>query len=237
MKSTDAINIAQQEIGVKESPPNSNNVKYNTWYYGREVHDGDKGPKAKYPWCAAFISWLFKNEQSLCPKSASCENLLNWFEQRGQIVQAPLPGDLVFFKYKTNNRKTNHIGIVKQVTSLNVVTIEGNTSVTSDDNGGCVMERVRRSNIVGYARPKYSDSTTKATNVATASSKPTLRLGSKGDDVTYLQLRLQVLKYDPGKADGDFGPKTKEAVMKFQESYGLTKDGIIGKKTWAKLYP
>ena len=50
------------------------------------------------------------------------------------------------------------------------------------------------------------------------------------------QARLFVNGYKI-EVDGDFGPKTKEAVMKFQESYGLTKDGIIGKKTWGKLYP
>ena len=235
MRSTDAVNRAKAEIGVKEAPPNSNNVKYNTWYYGKEVSG------SSYPWCATFISWLFKDEQSLCPKSASCENLYNWFKQRGQLVDDPQPGDIVFFKYTTsdkarNNRKTNHIGIVKMASSrLNVVTIEGNTSITSNDNGGCVMERVRKANIVGYARPKYSDSTTKATTVGTATSRPTLRLGSKGDDVTYLQLRLQVLKYNPGKADGDFGPKTLEAVKSFQKAYHLTVDGIVGPSTWAAI--
>ncbi len=40
------IDIAKLEIGVMENPPNSNNVKYNTWMYGHEVHDGDK-PGAK----------------------------------------------------------------------------------------------------------------------------------------------------------------------------------------------
>ena len=34
MTAQELINIAQNEVGVKENPANSNNVKYNTWYYG-----------------------------------------------------------------------------------------------------------------------------------------------------------------------------------------------------------
>ena len=45
----DLVKIAQAESGTKES--GTNNVKYNTWFYGHEV-DG-----SNYPWCAVFVSW------------------------------------------------------------------------------------------------------------------------------------------------------------------------------------
>ena len=35
--------------------------------------------------------------------------------------------------------------------------------------------------------------------------------------------------------DGEFGTKTKKAVISFQKKHGLTADGIVGAKTWAKL--
>jgi len=47
------VATAEAEVGVKESPRNSNNVKYNTWYYGHAV----KG--SAYPWCMTFVEWLF----------------------------------------------------------------------------------------------------------------------------------------------------------------------------------
>ena len=47
------IKTAEAEVGVKESPKNSNKVKYNTWFYGREVRG------SAYPWCATFVCWLF----------------------------------------------------------------------------------------------------------------------------------------------------------------------------------
>lgn len=53
-----------------------------------------------------------------------------------------------------------------------------------------------------------------------------LKLGSKGDEVEDLQSYLKI------KVDGDFGPKTEEAVKKFQKENGLTPDGIVGSKTW-----
>lgn len=50
----------------------------------------------------------------------------------------------------------------------------------------------------------------------------TLRLGSIGYDVKMLQMKLQI------GADGLFGVKTKQAVIKYQLSHGLVGDGICG---------
>lgn len=156
MTAQELINIAKNEVGVKENPANSNNVKYNTWYYGKSVSG------AAYPWCAAFVSWCFKSAQGLCPKTASCLTMLQWFEGKGQIVTDPRPGDIVFFHYSTNKRRTNHVGIVIGVEGKIIRTVEGNTSVSSNDNGGSVMERMRNKNIVAYARPKYSGTVKKS---------------------------------------------------------------------------
>lgn len=160
MNAKQIIDRAKNEIGVHESPPNSNNVKYNTWFYGHPVQDGIPNKSSSYPWCAVFISWLFKAEQGLCKKTASCVDMLDWFEKRGQVVKNPQPGDIVFFKFSTNNRRTNHVGLVVSVSPNSINTIEGNTSVKgSQDNGGIVMQRNRYSNIVAYARPKYQTGT------------------------------------------------------------------------------
>ena len=109
MTVNELLAIAKNEIGTKESPANSNNVKYNTWMYGKPVNG------SAYPWCAAFVSWCFRTAQTLCPKTASCLNMLEWFESKGQIIKNPKPGDIVFFKYATNGRRTNHVGIVERI--------------------------------------------------------------------------------------------------------------------------
>ena len=151
MTAKQIIDLAKSQLGVHEAPPNSNNVLYNTWYYGHPVSGNE------YPWCAVFISWLFRGDQSLCPRTASCVNMLAWFEQKRQIVKKPQAGDIVFFKYSTNSRRTNHVGLVVSVSDdgRTINTIEGNTSVTNQDNGGKVMQRNRYNHIVAYARPRY----------------------------------------------------------------------------------
>jgi putative chitinase len=57
-----------------------------------------------------------------------------------------------------------------------------------------------------------------------------LKLGSEGEDVRKLQVKLGV---DP---IGKFGPKTEAAVKSWQSSNGLTADGIVGPGTWSKMF-
>jgi putative chitinase len=57
-----------------------------------------------------------------------------------------------------------------------------------------------------------------------------LKVGSLGEDVTKLQVKLGV---DP---IGKFGPKTEAAVKGWQSAHGLTPDGIVGDATWAKMF-
>lgn len=58
-----------------------------------------------------------------------------------------------------------------------------------------------------------------------------LKVGSKGEDVKKLQVKLGL------SADGDFGKGTEVAVKKWQSSNGLTSDGIVGSGTWSKMFP
>ena len=155
--------LAKSQIGTTEYPPNSNNVIYNTAYYGHDVCDGVPDKNSTYPWCCVFVWWVF-NQFSPClvKKTASCENLMQWFKDNGQFIEPgnQLPGDVAFYKFNTNNRKANHTGIVDEVVGKNdIYAVEGNTSEKgSQDNGGAVLRKHRTSNIVGYGRPKYDQS-------------------------------------------------------------------------------
>lgn len=57
-----------------------------------------------------------------------------------------------------------------------------------------------------------------------------LKIGSKGEDVKKLQLKLGL------SSDGVFGPGTAAAVKKWQSENGLSADGIVGDGTWGKMF-
>jgi peptidoglycan hydrolase-like protein with peptidoglycan-binding domain len=68
-----------------------------------------------------------------------------------------------------------------------------------------------------------------------STSMPTVREGSRGPAVVELQNLLKSKGFNPGSADGVFGPKTKAAVLAFQRSQGIAADGIVGPQTWGRL--
>lgn len=153
--STDVLNIACKYIGTKESPANSNNVLFNTAFYGKPVSG------AAYPWCCSFYFEVCREAGVTVKKTASCAQMADWFKSQGRFYTSnPQPGDAVFFKFSGGSKNyTNHIGFVEKVTNGKLITIEGNTSTGNNCNGGMVMERERAypsSNIVGFGRPLYS---------------------------------------------------------------------------------
>lgn len=226
------LSVAQSQIGIKESPSGSNRVKYSQWY-------GLVGP-----WCDMFVSWCANQAgvANIVGKYAYCPSHVNYFKQKGWWHDAeykPQPGDIIFF---ARRGVACHVGIVERRNgSYSVTTIEGNTSVSSSDNGGAVMRRVRTYGnpygswgILGFAHPPYSNGNGK---VSSGSMRSWLQKGDKGSAVRELQTKLIAIGYSCGKsgADGDFGTDTLNAMKKFQREHGLVVDGEAGVNTMAKL--
>lgn len=63
---------------------------------------------------------------------------------------------------------------------------------------------------------------------------PTVRLGSRGNTVKFLQCYLNLYGNELSP-DGQFGQGTQSAVIKFQRENGLSADGIVGRNTWRTL--
>ena len=149
------LTIARSQLGIKENPPNSNRVKFNTAYYGQEVSG------IAYPWCCAFVWWVFREAGASGlfyggKKTASCFTLLGF--HKAQAVQGNyLPGDIIFFNFN-GKKNTQHVGICEGWDGRYITTIDGNTAPTNEANGGAVMRRKRdKKYIVGAYRPAYEE--------------------------------------------------------------------------------
>jgi hypothetical protein len=65
---------------------------------------------------------------------------------------------------------------------------------------------------------------------AVGSNAQVIKEGARDQEVRDLQTNLAALGYS-AKADGDFGPATRDAVERFQSDHHLTKDGVVGPAT------
>jgi len=132
------VEIARKEIGTVEVPENSNRNKYGKWF----GYDG-------VPWCAEFVSWCYAMADEQLPNIgfkkgfAGCQTGYAYFKKMGWITDKPVAGDIVLFDWNGDGR-FDHTGIfVEWITNISFNSIEGNTAVGNDSNGGKVMLRER----------------------------------------------------------------------------------------------
>jgi hypothetical protein len=85
-----------------------------------------------------------------------------------------------------------------------------------------------KSNKTSSGSTSSKNTSSKDTSNKDNSSKTSVN--SEKEIIKQVQLALNKLGYDCGKADGIIGKKTTEAVKKFQKDNKLTVDGIIGKE-------
>ena len=115
-------------------------------------------------WCAIFVSWVYNKAGfplgniGFRKGFAGCQTAVSHFKKTGEIVIKPQPGDIVFFDWN-NDKRYDHVGIFVKDNEDNktFTSIEGNTSIGNDSNGGMVMERRRSYNVAIFVRPKVVD--------------------------------------------------------------------------------
>jgi hypothetical protein len=142
------IEVAKNEIGISESPANSNKTCYGKWF-------GLDG----VAWCGIFVSWVYFKAGQQLPRIgflkgfAGCQTAVAYFRSNNKIVKEPIEGDIVFFDWNADGRH-DHTGIfVRWIDKNTFESIEGNTSLTNQSNGGQVMLRERINKNVLFARP------------------------------------------------------------------------------------
>ena len=151
-----ALAEALRHLGKRESPSGSNRTEFGRWY-------GVDG----VPWCNIFVSYCFKvgAEYTICKgyrgagvNGKGCAYVPTteaWLRAAGFWIGrgAPEPGDIVIFNWDQRG-VPEHIGIVEaNLGGGRFRTVEGNTAVGNDSNGGQVMRRQRYlSQVNGFGR-------------------------------------------------------------------------------------
>lgn len=136
------------EIGNIESPKGSNNIKYNTDYYGHAV-SGDN-----YAWCCAFIWWVFRKcglAGLFCNgnKTAYCPFVVNWARTHNEWVTSGYQlGDILLYDWNGDGM-ADHIGWCAGTSGNYAKSIEGNSS------DAVRMNSQPFSKIMGAYRPSY----------------------------------------------------------------------------------
>ena len=148
MEKNTILEVARKEIGVTEFPPNSNRTKYGQWF-------GLDG----VAWCGIFVSWVYYHagfplgKVGFLKGFAGCQTAVAHYKSKGKVVTDPQPGDIVFFDWNGDGRY-DHTGIfVSKKNEYYFNTIEGNTSMSNNSNGGMVMERIRKWDQAIFVRP------------------------------------------------------------------------------------
>lgn len=142
---TEVVRIAKGQVGITEHPAGSNKVKYSQWY-------GMIGP-----WCAMFVSWCYAQAGKSFRYAYVPYVVTDARAGRNNLTttSSPAAGDLACYQF---GHEPDHIGIFVRWTNKaagEFEAVEGNTSKTSNDNGGAVMLRRRtRSQVVAFVKVK-----------------------------------------------------------------------------------
>lgn len=140
-----ALGFAHSYVGTKEHPPDSNRGPLiDKW-------NKDAGVPVGSFWCMSFVHGMYLLAGKDLPGHALVQSFDYWATAAGDVVARPLRGDIVCYDWNQDHWD-DHVGIVDKVLALRwrgktfvgwIRTVEGNTAVGNDSNGGEVMIRYR----------------------------------------------------------------------------------------------
>lgn len=146
--------VAATQVGVMEQPPGSNRGPQVDEYLRSVGLDPEDD---SYPWCAAFVYWTFHKAaaqvgvENPCIRTAGV--LEHWNKAGRAGITRVVPGDIqddfsllkpgLIFVISMDGGK-GHMGIVEDFRDDRLITIEGNTNLPGDREGGGVFRRHAR---------------------------------------------------------------------------------------------
>jgi hypothetical protein len=151
------IEIAKSEVGVTETPRNSN-TGTRVLEYQRATNLEGTG----WPYCAAFVCWCIREWGQLPevrdalkmtveefaswrPKTAAAYGFHEWAEKRNLTVfdENSNPGEAILHAADIVTFDFSHIGLVENDQGNVLLTVEGNTDASGSREGGGVYAKTR----------------------------------------------------------------------------------------------
>ena len=159
-------------------------------------------------------------------KTAYCPDVENYYKKHDRWHSTGRAGDLCLMDF--GKGRASHIGIVEKANSDGTyTTIEGNTSRSSDDNGGVVMRRTRSKSVIrGFARPDYDPE--KYTAVKKTSDKGAIK---------WMQKKLNSLTSGTNiEVDGNLGKNDHSTTQEILEAIRMENNrNILWQKNLCSL--
>ncbi|MFD1630561.1 CHAP domain-containing protein [Pseudopedobacter beijingensis] len=134
------VQLARNEIGVRELTGNNDGKRVAEYLKAVGLQQGS-------PWCAAFVSWVFRQAGFALPRTAWSPAMFNASVNVKEAQTA-----VVFGIYFPELKRVAHVGLVERVDGDWLMTIEGNTNVTGSREGdGVYRKRRHQKTIYRYA--------------------------------------------------------------------------------------
>ena len=131
--------LYDSQIGVRETGGSNKGTQV-------EMYLASVGLGPGYPYCAAFVSWVYQNANIQVPLSAWVPSYAlkdKRIYQRGKFeLKTPQKGDVFLIWYPKLNRPA-HIGFIEQWKEKWVLTVEGNTNDSGSREGDGVYRKRR----------------------------------------------------------------------------------------------
>ena len=135
---------AKRYLAERERPLGSNrSTRIDYWLV-------EVGAPLGAPWCAAFIAGIGRQALGSAwpvPQTPSVQQIVDWASPRQLLSVEPERGDLLVIRFPELGRFA-HVGIVTDVETDGIATVEGNTNPAGGRDGYGVFARRRSSSLL-----------------------------------------------------------------------------------------
>jgi hypothetical protein len=125
------MNVSRSQLGVRELTGKNDGAQVEGYLKYVGFTRGN-------PWCAAYVSWVFREAGYPMPRTAWSPALF----PEDHLVKEPAAG-MVFGIYFSDLKRIAHCGLVENTQGDFVLTIEGNTNLEGSREGQGVYRRLR----------------------------------------------------------------------------------------------